>query len=150
MLSQITGQGLSCSIRNRNQIFNANSFIDLSADSSCHYRHLQSFTGRIDSCSSSGRSASGNQNIKMMFTRSYFLGTRSSLGFQFVQQFSQRTASDVQQFSTNKDCRNRLNLEALSLFLKQSSVYSHMGDLRIEQCHDIQSLHNIRTIGTRQ
>ena len=86
----------------------------------------------------------------MMFTRSYFLGTRSSLGFQFVQQFSQRTASDVQQFSTNKDCRNRLNLEALSLFLKQSSVYSHMGDLRIEQCHDIQSLHNIRTIGTRQ
>ena len=152
MCQKIVCQLLAGSLRNRDQVLDTDRFLDLSADTFGYNSYIQAFTCRVDSRSSTGRTASHDYQIVVLnrfFNRVINnLLIHSVLGFEFGKQFSEIAAAHVDQFAIGKNRRDSLNLHGLNFFLVDGAIHRFVGDPAVESSHDIERLHHIRTVGT--
>ena len=122
----------------------------MSADTFGYNSYTQSFTGRIDSSRHSRRASTGNNHIIFFHLSHRFGFINSILFFQFCKQFAEFATAYMEQFAVSKHGRHSLYLQCIYFVLVERTIHHFMRNGRIECCHRIQSLYNIRAVRTSQ
>ena len=149
--AEVVGQLVSCRIRYGNQILDAHGLLHLSADAFGQHRYLQPLAGGVDGRRCSGRTSTQHQQVKSPMDWGFFVfgsRTRRIDLFQFLQQFTERAASHVNQLSVGKDRWNGLHSFPVHFVLEECTVHHLVTDVRIQQGKDVERLHHIGAVGT--
>ena len=145
--AQVARELCSGRARHRDQVFDAYRFIDLPADLFCHDRHAEPLAGCIDRGRSSGGAAPGDQQVVFAHDGRDACVRSTEALLEFVQQFGQRAAADVDQLFAVENRRHGLDIQPCNLLGEQGSVHGRMGDPGVGERQQVERLYHIGAVG---
>ena len=151
VFGEVGGQLRAGGLWHRDDVLDARRVVDLTANALGHDGDSLPFSGSVDGCGCSCRTTAEYHNIvATLHSLVCCAAVGAEMILQFVEQCAELTATHMQQLTVDIHCGHRLDVELVDFLLRKCPVDHLVRDIRIEQCHDVESLYHVGTVGTRQ